>query len=91
VKGHFRRWTSFSREHRKFDNQTDIGIKPGNGLHSPRIALADVEKNVNKAISTQPSLVTEDGRMSLSGEKDDLAVSTALTDVETNYFFNQQM
>ena len=81
-KNHFRRWTTFSREHRKFDNQTDIGIKPGNGLHSPRIALADVEKNVSKPISTEHSLATEHGwfqrvRLSLSEEEDDPAVSTA--------------
>jgi hypothetical protein len=29
----------------------DIGIKPGNGLQSPHIALLEVEKGVNKAIS----------------------------------------
>ena len=43
--------TKISREHQKYDNGTDLGMKPGNGLDSPHIALAEVEKNVNKAIS----------------------------------------
>ncbi|CAF4384284.1 unnamed protein product, partial [Rotaria magnacalcarata] len=37
-------------EHKKYDNDIDLGIKPANGLESPHITLADVEKNVNKAI-----------------------------------------
>jgi hypothetical protein len=38
------------REHRKYDNHIDIGMKPGNGLKSPTIAVTDVEKNVNQSI-----------------------------------------
>lgn len=39
------------REYKKFDNETDLGMKPGNGLDSPHIALSDVMKGVNKARS----------------------------------------
>ncbi|CAF2209937.1 unnamed protein product [Rotaria magnacalcarata] len=39
-----------TKEHKKYDNDIDLGIKPANGLESPHITLADVEKNVNKAI-----------------------------------------
>ncbi|CAF0728757.1 unnamed protein product [Adineta steineri] len=38
-----------TKEYKKYDTDTDLGIKPGNNLESPRIALAEVEKNVNKA------------------------------------------
>jgi hypothetical protein len=36
---------------KKYNNDTDLGMKPGNDLESPRIALTDLEKDVNKAIS----------------------------------------
>jgi len=41
----------YFREYKKHDNETDLGMKPGNGLESPHIAVVDVEKNVNKARS----------------------------------------
>ncbi|UJR33894.1 hypothetical protein I4U23_021314 [Adineta vaga] len=34
---------------KKFDNNTDLGMKPGNDLESPRIPLEEVEKTVNKS------------------------------------------
>ena len=42
---------SVCREFKKYDNPVDLGIKPANRLQSPKIALADVEKNVNKSTS----------------------------------------
>ena len=49
------------REHKKYDNGTDLGMKPGNGLESPHIALVDVEKGINKARSKFCSYSDQNG------------------------------
>ncbi|CAF1653202.1 unnamed protein product, partial [Didymodactylos carnosus] len=55
-----------TQEHKKFENLLDIGIRPGNGLQSPKISIEDVEASMNK--STAPQFPNWKWRMPTTGE-----------------------